>query len=829
MLFSLKEYQTDVTRLADRLVWSALVAPGVVESKDGLLQTTIEFRGPDLESSTEEQLVAVTGRLNNALKRLGGGWSVFVEAQRREANEYPSSEFPEDVSRLVDGERRRMFEREGAHFTSRYFLTLVYAPPKQKQASFFGFLTEGGETDQSDPREYLSRFQDRVGSLIQLLNGVFPYVKRLEDDETLTYLHSTVSTKQHRVKAPEIPVYLDAFLTDERVESGLELKIGDRFVRTLTVQSFPSTSVPGILGALNQLQFEYRWVTRYMAYDKQEALGELKKYQKRWYSQRKGIGSVISEMVGGGGSALQNTDAVRKAEDVDAAIQEVQNDYVSIGEFTASVTLWGDTREQADERAKAVETVIQSRGFTVITEEMHSLDAWLGSHPGNVYANLRKPLIHSLNLSHMMPVSAVWAGDSTNQHLNAPPHLTAKTTGGTPFRLSTCVGDVGHTLILGPTGAGKSTLLNLLALQWLRYKDGQVIIFDKGRSSRAPTLAVGGKFYDLELSGSEVSFQPLRNVDDENERGWARDWLLEILASNGIEKTPDVKKKLWQALTELAGFPAGQRTMFGLERVVQSRDIREVLGEYTGDGPYAGLFDDEDESMDVTRWSTFEMARLMETNGAVPPTLSYLFHRVESRFDGSPTLLILDEAWMFLDEPQFAEKIREWLKVLRKKRVYVVFATQSVADAVNSDIAPVIIESCLTRILLPNNRAMEPGVAEHYRELGLNKRQVRMLAQATAKRQYYYQSPKGTRLFELGLEETPASLALVGSADPDDQKLMDEILRRSGKSEFAEEFLRAKGLAAQANMVARGGRSADVTVAEVNPDPLSKIWGEGGQ
>jgi type IV secretion system protein VirB4 len=83
---------------------------------------------------------------------------------------------------------------------------------------------------------------------------------------------------------------------------------------------------------------------------------------------------------------------------------------------------------------------------------MNAVEAWLGSIPGNPYANVRQPIVHTLNLAHMMPVSAVWAGPETNRHLEAPPLMMAETRGSTPFRLDLHVGDVGHTLVVGPTG-----------------------------------------------------------------------------------------------------------------------------------------------------------------------------------------------------------------------------------------------------------------------------------------------------------------------------------------------------------------------------------------
>jgi type IV secretion system protein VirB4 len=434
-------------------------------------------------------------------------------------------------------------------------------------------------------------------------------------------------------------------------------------------------------------------------------------------------------------------------------------------------------------------------------------------------------LVSSLNLAHTLPVSAIWSGPEKNEHLDQPPHMLAKTTGGTPFRVTTNVGDVGHTLVLGPTGAGKSTLLSLMALQWLRYDDAQVIFFDKGKSSRAATLAVGGDFYDLSLGG-EVAFQPLSGVDDKQERAWARDWLSEILRSEGLEVTPKVKEEVWNALEQVGERPRDERTMSALRILVQHKEVKNVLEDYTEDGPYGALFDAAEETLGLSRWVALEMAELMETPAVVPAALSYLFHRIESRFTGEPTLLVLDEAWLFLDEPQFAEKIREWLKVLRKKRVYVVFGTQQVADATSSEVSDAIVESCLTRIFLPNGRALEPGVAEHYKKMGLNEQQVRLLAEAQPKREYYFDSERGSRMFQLGLEETPAGLAVVGSSDPEDQALMDEILERVGEEKFAERFFEAKGIGWAAQAVGERGSEEeyDATIAE--PDPVRRVFEE---
>jgi type IV secretion system protein TrbE len=196
-------------------------------------------------------------------------------------------------------------------------------------------------------------------------------------------------------------------------------------------------------------------------------------------------------------SALLDTDAHNKAMDADAALQELGSDQIGEAFVTATISVWDSDPATADEKLRLVEKMIQGRDFTCMIETVNAVEAWLGSVPGHVYANVRQPPISTLNLAHMIPLSAVWAGEARDQHFKAPPLFLAKTEGSTPFRFSLHVGDVGHTLVVGPTGAGKSVLLGLMALQFRRYPESQIFAFDFGGSIRAAAIAMGGDWHDL--------------------------------------------------------------------------------------------------------------------------------------------------------------------------------------------------------------------------------------------------------------------------------------------------------------------------------------------
>ena len=801
-MMRLAEYRSKASELADFLPWAALIAPGVVLNKDGSLQRTARFRGPDLDSATPAELVATAGRLNSAFRRLGSGWAVFVEAQRLPARDYPLSEFPDPVSALVDAERRAQFEEAGSHFESAYFLTLAWMPPADDTSRAERWLYEGAEDGGADPREHLTGFISRTDSLLGLLDGFMPEAAWLSDEETLTYLHSTISTHRQRVRVPETPIYLDALLADCGLVGGLAPRLGDTHLKTLTIVGFPTATWPGLLDELNGQAFEYRWATCAICLDKTDAAKLFTRICRQWFAKRKGIAAILKEVMTNEASTLMDTDAANKAADADEALQELGADMAGAAYVTATVTVWDEDERRAEAKLKAVEKIVQGRDFTCMAETLNAVEAWLGSLPGHLYANVRQPPISTLNLAYMIPLSAVWASPAGNDHLNGPPLFFADTEGSTPFRFSTHVGDVGHTLIVGPTGTGKSVLLSLMALQFLRYPGAQVFAFDFGGSIRCATLAMGGDFEDLAgaLSDAEdaVSLQPLARIDDAAKRSWTQDWLAGLLGREGVTIDPTAKDHLWSALTSLASAPVQERTLTGLSVLLQSQELKRALQPYCIGGPFGRLLDAEHEALGAADVQAFETEGLIGT-AAAPAVLAYLFHRIEGRLDGRPSLIIVDEGWLALDDATFGGQLKERLKTLRKKNASVVFATQSLSDVDGSNIAPAIIESCPTRIFLPNEPAFEPQIAAIYCRFGLNDRQIEILARATTKRDYYAQSRRGNRLFELGLGEV--ALAFTAASSKTDHAAITDVLTEHGARGFPTAWLEARGLAWAAELL----------------------------
>jgi type IV secretion system protein VirB4 len=314
---------------------------------------------------------------------------------------------------------------------------------------------------------------------------------------------------------------------------------------------------------------------------------------------------------------------------------------------------------------------------------------------------------------------------------------------------------------------------------------------------------MGGDWHDLgggltEGSADSVALQPLSRIDEATERAWAADWIVAILMRETIQVTPEVKELIWTALSSLASAPVAERTMTGLSVLLQSNDLKQALRPYCIGGPYGRLLDAESEHLGVATVQAFETEGLIGT-AAGPAVLSYLFHRIEDRLNGEPTLIIVDEGWLALDDEGFAGQLREWLKTLRKKNASVIFATQSLSDIDGSAIALAIIESCQTRLLLPNERAIEPQITAIYRRFGLNDRQIEILARAMPKRDYYCQSRRGNRLFELGLADV--ALALCAASSKTDQAAIDRIVAEHGREGFLAAWLRHRGVDWAADLI----------------------------
>ena len=783
----LKEYSEEKGKLSSYVPWICLIDKGVVLNKNGTLQKTLKYRGYDLDSSTVYELKNINAKLNDVIKRLGQGWSLNVEARRKRCTDYIEAENEILAIDIIEKERKLNF-LENEHFESEYYLTIVQLIPTDNSKKVGEIFLEYAKKSEILDKT-LENFNKEFKKILNLFKEIFLEVTELDDEETYTYLHSCVSTKTDKIVVPEIPYAIANYLCDSDLVGGLKPKLRGKEIRCISIQGFPNYTVPGFFDVLNRLNIPYRWITRFLMLSKLEALSKMERKYKNIFSQRLSLFQrVYAELTGEKeeNSRKLNEDALNKANEVRTQIALTTGDYVSQGFYTCTLIVDGDSIDEVEERVDVISKTINNMGFITIEESINSVEAFLGSIPGNITNNIRMPILNTITLSHLLPVSSVWGGDSWNKHLNAPPLIYTKTKGSTPFRFNIHIEDIGHSAIVGPTGYGKSVLLGLIASSFMKYKDSRVYFFDKDASSRVLTYAVGGEFHDL--GNDELSFQPLANIEIVEEKEWAYGWILEILEQENIKVSPTQKEKIWKALDNLAKTPIELRTISNFYTSVNDREIKEALIPYKIGGALGKYFDSDKDTLNFSRWQVFEMNQVINNKKGITPLLSYIFRRIENSLDGNPCIIILDECWMFFDNPIFAAKIREWLKVLRKKNCSVIFATQELGDILNSKLFTTVLDACQTKVFLPNPNAFADNYIPIYEKFGLNKTEIEIISKATKKKEYYYKSTKGSRLFELDLKEK--TLSLIASSDLAKQnkaKELKEIYRDA--NDFTREWL----------------------------------------
>lgn len=783
----LKEYSEEKDKLSSYVPWICLIDKGVVLNKNGTLQKTLKYRGYDLDSSTVYELKNINAKLNDVIKRFGQGWSLNVEARRKRCTDYIEAENEILAIDIIEKERKLNF-LENEHFESEYYLTIVQLIPTDNSKKVGEIFLEYAKKSEILDKT-LENFNKEFKKILNLFKEIFLEVTELDDEETYTYLHSCVSTKTDKVIVPEIPYATANYLCDSDLVGGLKPKLRGKEIRCISIQGFPNYTVPGFFDVLNRLNIPYRWITRFLMLSKLEALSKMERKYKNIFSQRLSLFQrVYAELTGEKeeNSRKLNEDALNKANEVRTQIALTMGDYVSQGFYTCTLIVDGDSVDEVEERVDIISKTINNMGFITIEESINSVEAFLGSIPGNITNNIRMPILNTITLSHLLPVSSVWGGDSWNKHLNAPPLIYTKTKGSTPFRFNIHIEDIGHSAIVGPTGYGKSVLLGLIASSFMKYKDSRVYFFDKDASSRVLTYAVGGEFHDL--GNDELSFQPLANIEIVEEKEWAYGWILEILEQENVKVSPTQKEKIWKALDNLAKTPIELRTISNFYTSVNDREIKEALIPYKIGGALGKYFDSDKDTLNFSRWQVFEMNQVINNKKGITPLLSYIFRRIENSLDGSPCIIILDECWMFFDNPIFAAKIREWLKVLRKKNCSVIFATQELGDILNSKLFTTVLDACQTKVFLPNPNAFADNYIPIYQKFGLNKTEIEIISKATKKKEYYYKSTKGSRLFELDLKEK--TLSLIASSDLAKQnkaKELKEIYRNA--NDFTREWL----------------------------------------
>ena len=807
---ALAPYRQTTDGFVDLLNYAAVVDDGVIVNKNGSFMAAWRYSGADAESSGERDKEVVSFRVNQALSPLKNGWAVHVDVVRTPTTNYSQRElshFPDKVTRAIDEERRAMFSGASQAYLQSFYITATWFPPMLAERKFVELMFDddnAAPTNRVRTHDLIVQFQHEIDALESRLSLCFK-LERLagrtvqnEDDSTetkddfLSHLWRCMSGQSQPINLPSNPVYLDRLFGQE-LHGGVIPRVGESFLQVVAIDGFPLESHPNLLGRLAELPCEYRWSTRFIFMDTHEAVRHLEKYRKKWKQKVRGFFDQLFQT----NSGRINQHAQDMVDDIDGAVTELNGGIVGVGYYTSVIVLFDADRKSLAATAKRVTKAINELGFNARVEDTNTLDAYFGSLPGHCDENVRRPLMNTLNLGDLMPTSSIWSGDPKAPcpfyPALSPALMSCLSSGNAPFWLNLHVRDIGHTIMFGPTGAGKSTHLAMLVAQMRRYPEMSVFFFDKGYSIYPLAMATGGEHYTVGGDGDKLAFCPLQYLDTKSDRAWAAEWLETLLNLNQIQLSSSQRNEIVSALENMHA--SGARTLTDFSLTIQDQAIRDGIKQYTIAGSMGHLLDARDDGLSLSDFTAFEIEELLNLGEKYAlPVLLYLFRRIEKALHGQPAAIVLDEAWIMLGHETFRGKIREWLKVMRKANCLILMATQSLSDAASSGILDVIVESTATKVFLPNAYAREEDASALYRRMGLNERQIQLISEAIPKRQYYYVSEKGRRLYELSLGKL--ALAFVGASDKESVAIIRQLVEKHGRKGWVNHWLASRSLPA---------------------------------
>jgi type IV secretion system protein VirB4 len=335
-------------------------------------------------------------------------------------------------------------------------------------------------------------------------------------------------------------------------------------------------------------------------------------------------------------------------------------------------------------------------------------------------------------------------------------------------------------------------VMNFLAAQAQKFKP-RTVLFDKDRGAELFIRGIGGR-YDKISAGEPTGFNPMALADNATNRAFLRDWLGVLLKAEGPEESATIAAAVDAAYSNdgsLRRLRHFKELLSGTRRP-QPGDLADRLAAWIGEGENGWLFDNAEDRLDLsTRVVGFDMTALLENPKLRTPTMMYLFHRIEERLDGDPTMILIDEGWKALDDEVFAARIRDWLKTLRKRNALVGFATQSARDALESRISTALVEQTATMIFMPNSRARPEDYCDGF---GLTQHELALIRTLPAhSRCFLIRQPDASVVVRLDLSGAPEVLTVLSGREGSVRRL--DLLREAVGDNPADWFPSLTGAA----------------------------------
>ncbi|WP_228242906.1 VirB4 family type IV secretion/conjugal transfer ATPase [Porphyrobacter sp. GA68] len=747
-------------RAGDRLPYLRLVDQHTVLLRDGSLMTALQVPGLLFETEDSEALNAHAASREVMLRSaLDARFVLYHHVIRRKVEVALDGAFPDPVSGHID---RRWRDRlgSGSLFINDQFVTLVRRPARGKA----GLAERAGKALRSrrgkggvveaDPRD-LRALKAAAGGLVAALSaygaqllGDYEGAGGRANSEMLELLSALYNGEMRPVRRPSDDTDIGAMLPYKRASFGLDAMElrgsgGPDFAAILGLKDYPEATSPGLLDSLLRLPYEMVVAESYAPTERQTARERMDLAIRRLRSADEEAQAERAEML--------------------AARDALGTGSVGFGDHHLSVLVREDDFERLDDAVAACAAAMADTGAIAVREDTNLEPAFWGQFPGNEGYLVRRAMISSANMASFGSLHGFALGQASGNHWGDAVTLL-ETTSATPFFFNFHHGDLGNFTVIGPSGSGKTVVMNFLAAQAQKFRP-RTVLFDKDRGAELFIRGIGGR-YDRIRAGEPTGFNPLALPDTPANRAFLREWLGVLLQASGPEEGAIIAGAVDAAYTNDGSLRRLRhfRELLAGARRPQPGDLADRLSAWIGSGEHGWLFDNARDELDLTnRVLGFDMTALLENPRLRTPTMMYLFHRIDERLDGQPTMILIDEGWKALDDEVFAARIRDWLKTLRKRNALVGFATQSARDALDSRISTALVEQTATMVFMPNSRARAEDYCDGF---GLTQHELALIRSLPAhSRCFLVRQPDASVVVRLDLSGAPEVLTLLSGRE----------------------------------------------------------------
>ena len=696
-----------------RLPYARHLDDVTISARDGMLMQVIHIAGLPFETADTEELNYRKALRDGALRALASSrFALYHHVVRREVSPDFEGDYADDFSRTLDEAWRR---RLGAKklYVNELFLTLVRRPLQGRGGLIEGAMRAvfgGGATQTAAALVIEQRELDAAREA--LLATLAPYGARTLSvydtprgpcSEPLEFLSSLYNGAIRPVLLPRADLgehlpYRRVSFGAETVELSRAVPLARSFAALISVKDYPPQTAPGMLDDLLRLPHELVVSQSFAFVDRQASLERMNLALRRMRSADDDAHSLKLGLL--------------------AAKDDVSAGRSAFGEHHLSVMVRAQSFTALNEAVAEVQASFTDMGVIAVREDVNLEPAFWAQFPGNFKDIGRRALISTANFAgfasgHNFPI-----GQASGNHWG-PAVTVLETTSAGPYHFNFHKGDLGNFTLIGPSGSGKTVVLNFLLAQARKF-DPRIVFFDKDRGAEIFLRAIGGR-YDAIRPGQPTGFNPLQLADTPANRDFLADWTARLVSRPGETLEPADLARIKDAVdANYDQQPMYRRLrhfaeLFRGDRRPDAADLAARLRPWWGDGERAWLFDNERDLLDLdARTLGFDMTQILDSPALRTPAMMYLFHRVEQRLDGDPTLIVIDEGWKALDDDVFVARIKDWEKTIRKRNGVIGFATQSAQDAIESRIASAIIEQAATQIFMANPKAQARDYCEGF-------------------------------------------------------------------------------------------------------------------